>query len=382
MTIEGPLDFYRSRIAAEKVLPDPGQVKVVERLQILHEDLRSCVPTGPAFRALLRRTLRLRQQANPIRGLYIYGPPGRGKSMLMDLFYDNCPVERRRRVHVHTFMQGVHARLHDWRQEGDGKQLEEPLPRLAREIAGEVSLLCFDEFQIEAIADAMIMRRLFEGLFENGVTVVATSNTAPDDLYAGGLHRDRFLPFIELLKDRLDVLELAGKRDYRRDRLTSIGVYHAPLNGESRLALDAAFLDLTDGAEACPGTLIVQGRNLAVPAEARGVARFSFSDLCEAALGSADYWAIACRYQTVILSDIPRLGPDDRNAAKRFAILIETLYEQKTKLICSAEVEPDLLYPEGDGASLFQRVASRLEEMRSEDYLSAPHRPANASAAA
>lgn len=302
--------------------------------------------------------------------------------MLMDLFYETAPIEKRRRVHVHPFMQEIHARLHEWRTQDGGKQSEDPLPRLARLIAEESPLLCFDEFQVEAIADAMIVRRLFEALFDLGVTVVATSNTAPDNLYAGGLQRARFLPFIDLVKERMDVVELGGDTDYRRDRLKSVGIYHSPLNGDTAAELEDAFIRLTDGATGEASTITVQGRQIVVPRQARGVAQFGFGDLCEQPLGPADYWSIACQFQTIILLDIPQLSANDRNAAKRFATLIETLYEQRTKLVCSAAVSPDEIYVDGDGAGIFQRVASRLEEMQSEAYLSEPHRPASAQAAA
>jgi cell division protein ZapE len=279
-------------------------------------------------------------------------------------------------------MQEVHARLHQWRQEGAGAQTQDPLSRLAREIAQTSPLLCFDEFQVEAVADAMIVRRLFEAVLDLGVVIVATSNTAPDDLYAGGLQRERFLPFIDLLQQRMEVVELGGETDYRRDRLKSVGVYHSPFGPEAAAALDEAFERLTDGAVGEPDMISVQGRVIPVPRQARGVARFGFADLCEQPLGSADYWSIACRYQTVILSDIPQLSPRERNAAKRFATLIETLYEQRTKLVCSAAALPDHLYVAGDGSAIFTRVASRLEEMQSEDYLSEPHRPSTGRVAA
>jgi len=256
------------------------------------------------------------------------------------------------------------------------------LSRLAGEIAQASPLLCFDEFQVEAVADAMIVRRLFEAVLDLGVTIVATSNTAPDDLYAGGLQRERFLPFIDLLKQRMDVIQLGGETDYRRDRLKSVGVYHTPLGAESAAALDNVFAQLTDGAIGEPEIISVQGRVIPVPRQARGVARFCFTDLCEQPLGPADYWSIACQYQTVILSDIPQLSARERNAAKRFATLIETLYEQRTKLVCSAAALPDQLYVEGDGSAIFTRVASRLEEMQSEDYLSEPHRPSTGRVAA
>ena len=381
MPIDDPVHAYRRRVSAGDIRADDGQRRVVAALQALHATLGRRPAPGPAARWLSRLVRKAPRMADVPRGLYIHGPPGRGKSMLMDLFYETAPVARRRRVHVHPFMQEIHARLHEWRTEGGG-QLQDPLARLAREIAAASPLLCFDEFQVEAVADAMIVRRLFEAMLDLGVTVVATSNTAPDDLYAGGLQRARFLPFIALIKQRMDVIELGGETDYRRDRLKSVGVYHAPLDAAAAAALDAAFERLTDGAPGEAASITVQGRTIPVSRQARGVARFGFADLCEQPLGPADYWAIACRFQTVILSGIPTLPPIDRNAAKRFATLIETLYEQRTKLVCSAAARPDALYPAGDGAATFRRVASRLEEMQSEAYLSAPHRPATARAAA
>lgn len=382
MSIDDPTSAYRARVAAGYIQDDPGQARVVERLQSLYAALRKGQRPVPLLRRLSRAFGPDGDAAGRPRGLYIHGPPGRGKSMLMDLFFETAPVEKRRRVHVHPFMQEVHARLHQWRQEGGGSLDRDPLSRLAGEIAEASPLLCFDEFQVEAVADAMIVRRLFEAALDRGVTIVATSNTAPDDLYAGGLQRERFLPFIDLLRQRMDVIELGGETDYRRDRLKSVGVYHAPLGPESDAALDDVFERLTDSAPGEPDMISVQGRVIPVPSQARGVARFDFADLCEQPLGPADYWSIACRYQTVILSGIPQLSARERNAAKRFATLIETLYEQRTKLVCSAAVPPDRLYTEGDGAAIFTRVASRLEEMQSEDYLSEPHRPSTGRVAA
>lgn len=382
MSTDGPIAAYQRRIAAGEISADDSQDRVVQALQSLYQGLKAGgSPAGPLSR-LFRWGAQNGGEAPSPRGLYIHGPPGRGKSMLMDLFYETAPIEKRRRVHVHPFMQEIHARLHQWRTEGGGKQAEDPLPRLARVIAEESPLLCFDEFQVEAIADAMIVRRLFEALFDCGVIVVATSNTAPDNLYDGGLQRARFVPFIDLVKERVDVIELGGETDYRRDRLKSVGIYHSPLNSDTAAALDDAFGRLTDGAEGDASTINVQGRSIVVPRQARGVARFGFADLCEQPLGPADYWSIACQFQTVILSDIPQLSSNDRNAAKRFATLVETLYEQRTKLVCSAAVQPDEIYVDGDGAPIFERVASRLEEMQSETYLSEPHRPATAQAAA
>ena len=382
MSIDDPINAYRARLSAGAIHADASQASVVENLQSLHLALQATRQSVPVLQRISHFFGSDRQTAHQPRGMYIYGPPGRGKSMLMDLFYETAPIEKRRRVHVHPFMQEIHARLHEWRQEGAGSQTQDPLARLAKEIAQASPLLCFDEFQVEAVADAMIVRRLFETLLDLGVTIVATSNTAPDDLYAGGLQRERFLPFIDLLKHRMDVIELSGETDFRRDRLKSVGVYHSPLGPDSVAALDQAFERLTDGAVGEADIISVQGRSIPVPHQARGVARFGFADLCEQPLGSADYWSIACQYQTVILSDIPQLSPRERNAAKRFATLVETLYEQRTKLVCSAAALPDNLYVEGDGSAIFTRVASRLEEMQSEDYLSEPHRPSTGRVAA
>ncbi|MGB0574690.1 MAG: cell division protein ZapE [Alphaproteobacteria bacterium] len=381
MNSEGLLDTYKQRIEKGEIRSDPGQSAIAEILHSLNDELVLAGEKSGGLGGLFKSLFGGSQNKPSPRGLYIYGPPGRGKSMLMDLFYETTPVAKRRRVHVHPFMQEVQQKLHKWSQEGGGSQAEDPLPRLAKEISETSSLLCFDEFQVEAVVDAMILRRLFEAMFEYGVTVVATSNTAPDDLYAGGLQRERFLPFIELLKEEMQVVELASETDYRRDRLKSVGVYHSPLVEDAQNALDDAFLRLTDGADGEADSVSVHGRTIPVPKAARGVAYFPFSELCDKPLGPADYWSIACQYQTIIISEIPFFTPADRNIAKRFATLIETLYEQKTKLVCSAAALPDHLYPDGDGAAIFTRVASRLEEMQSEEYLSAPHSPATAKAA-
>src|SRR5215468_1289142 len=291
--------------------------------------------------------------------------------MLMDLFFANAPVEKKRRVHFHEFMLEVHDSLHRQRQErgGDG----DVLAPLAERIAGESWLLCFDEFQVSNIADAMLLGRLFAALLDLGVVVVTTSNIAPDDLYQGGLQRERFLAFIDLLKERLDILELDGVVDYRRNRIKGMTVYHQPLGAAADAALAAAFAQLTDGAADGAAILTVQGRPLAVPESAKGVARFRFADLCEHALGAADYIAIATHFHTVIIGDIPAMTPDLRNEARRFMTLIDALYEHKTNLICAAADAPDRLYAAGDGAPDFKRTASRLVEMQSAAYLARPH---------
>ncbi|MCL4148427.1 UNVERIFIED_CONTAM: hypothetical protein GTU68_040863 [Idotea baltica] len=283
--------------------------------------------------------------------------------MLMDMFFGAAPTEPKRRVHFHEFMAGVHDDLAEWRAGDD------PIAPTAKRIAAQAKLLCFDEFQVTQIADAMILARLFEDLFERGVTVVATSNRAPDDLYADGINRGLFLPFIDILKQRCDVHELNSTRDYRLDRLTEAPVWYSPLGEAADQALDKAWERLTLGAEPQTCTLTVKGRKLNVAREAAGLARFSFAELCERPLGANDYLTIAATFHTVILDGIPILTPAKRNEAARFVALIDALYEAKVKLVASAEAEPDALYPQGDGSFEFQRTASRLHEMRSTEYI-------------
>ncbi len=378
---KGPQELYKARLVAGEIQEDAHQKIVIDRLELLHQEL-SVKKVSPGV-SLLKKLLFLAEENKKYpRCLYIYGPPGRGKSMLMDLFFETAPVWPRKRVHVHPFMQAIHERLHLLRTGNDSRDISDPLGRLARVIAEESSLICFDEFQVEAIADAMIVRRLFEKILSYGVTVVATSNTAPQHLYEGGLQRERFVPFIDLIFEKFDILELGRGNDYRRDRLKSVGVWHYPLGDSSTGNLEAAFDQLTNGQTGVPTSLTVQGRSLQIQRQAAGVAFFTFEELCNRPLGPSDYGAIACSFQTILISDIPVLTASDRNAAKRFATLIETLYEQKTKIVCSAAALPDELYREGDGAALFGRVASRLEEMQAEDYLAEAHRPATSKTAA
>jgi cell division protein ZapE len=300
--------------------------------------------------------------------------------MVMDLFFAGAPVEKKRRVHFHEFMAEVHGRLHRLRQRAK-QEGGDPIPPTAKEIAADAWLLCFDEFDVNDIADAMILGRLFEALFALGVVVVATSNKAPDDLYKGGLQRERFLPFIDLVKRKLDVLSVSGDTDYRLDRLKGMPVYHAPLDEKAAAALENIFRELTDGEPGAPDRVSVLGRSVPVPKAARGVAWFGFNDLCRKALGASDYLAIADRYHTVIVEGIPRLGKENRNEARRFIHLVDALYERKANLVCSAESAPEALYREGDGAFEFQRTVSRLMEMQSAEYIAAPHQGRDAGAA-
>ncbi|HBH42874.1 MAG: cell division protein ZapE [Hyphomonas sp.] len=361
------IERYEARISDGQLMPDPVQAEAAAAL----DDL--------AHRLANRKTGGWFSKAETVTGLYMWGGVGRGKSMLMDLFFEHAPVEARRRVHFHEFMAEVHDRLDAWRKlsEDERKRSEwrvkgagdDPIAPVAKQIASEANLLCFDEFQVTQIADAMVLARLFEALFERHVTVVATSNRHPNDLYKDGINRPLFLPFIEHLKANCDVMELASERDYRLDRLIEAPVWYAPLGGESERALDQAWDRLTLGAEPQHCVLTVKGRKLEVHREAAGVARFTFEELCARPLGSRDYLAIAANFNTVILSGIPTLGPENRNEAARFVSLIDAFYEAKVKLVASAAAEPEELYPEGDGSFEFERTVSRLHEMRSTDYL-------------
>lgn len=367
-----PLDLWRQRVDAGSLNPDPDQERAAAALSALSGRLEGWKPGA--------KTLFGKTKPAP-RGLYLWGGVGRGKSMLMDLFIETAPVASRRRAHFHEFMQGAHARINRWRSlsKADRRRQpeyvkgagEDPIPPVARSLASEARLLAFDEFHVTDIADAMILGRLFEHLFAEGVVIVATSNRHPDDLYRDGINRQLFLPFIDLLNDRLDVMELDGGVDHRLRQLEAAPVYYCPLGADADHAMDLAWERLTSGATPQRCTLEVQGRELVVEREVAGVARFTFPELCARPLGAGDYLAIAGRFHTVLLDRVPKLSPDKRNEAKRFVTLIDALYEARTKLVMSADAEPDDLYPSGDGAFEFERTASRLMEMRTHEYLAA-----------
>ena len=354
------VEQYERRLALAQLEPDEAQRAAARRLDQLAAELAGYRPAKPGLLAGL-----FFPRVVPPRGVYLHGAVGRGKTMLMDLFFEAVTFAPKRRLHFHEFMVEVHERIQRGRATTDG----DPIPFVAGEIAADTALLCLDELTVTDIADAMIVARLFKVLFERGLVVVATSNAAPSRLYWNGLNRQLFLPFIALIEQNLDVVELVAQKDFRLDKLSGRQLYFSPCDPAARAGVEDHWRRLTNGHPAGPAELEVMGRTLEVPLASGGVARFDFNDLCERALGSNDFLHIAHAFHTVILEGIPVLTPDRRNAARRLIHLIDTLYDNRVCLIASAEAEPDLLYPAGDGAVLFARMASRLMEMRSEAYL-------------
>jgi cell division protein ZapE len=345
-------ELYARGLDEGSIHPDPAQEEVLPEFDRIREGLNQ-----PAKRGFFSRKV-----PEAPKGLYLWGGVGRGKSMLMDMFARSLDVPVRR-VHFHAFMQEVHDGMHRARQD----KVDDALAPVVKAVADKVRVLAFDEMQVTDIADAMIVGRLFEGLMDAGVVIVTTSNRHPDDLYKHGLQRERFLPFIALIKERLVVHELSSERDYRQDRLSGGEVYFTPANAEARAQIEDIWQDLTGG-EAEPLVLKVKGREVEIPAFRNGVARARFHDLCGRMLGAADYLALAEATRVLVLEDIPCLGRSNFNEAKRFVTLIDALYEAKVRLICSAADWPESLYVEGEGVFEFERTASRLREMMSEDW--------------
>ncbi len=348
---------YRALIASEHLSRDPAQEAVLNQLDYIAAELKSAPQKGGSLGWMFAK------KAEPVRGLYMWGGVGRGKSMLMDLFHEATGLDKSRRIHFHAFMQEVQTALHKARQTG----VDDAIRPVAEDMAAGLRLLCLDEMQITDIADAMIVGRLFERLFEAGVTVVTTSNRPPTDLYKDGLNRALFVPFINLISEKMDVLELSSPTDWRQDRLEGAKTYFHPADAKARAEVELLWSDFARGG-AHPLVLKVKGREVTIPAFANGVARAQFYELCGQPLGPADYLALADAVRVLILEDIPRLSSENYNQARRFVTLIDALYEAKTRLIATAADLPEQLYIEGEGSFEFARTASRLREMQSAQW--------------
>ncbi len=365
---------YEQLVSSGAIEADPAQAAAVEAFADLELRLSTYKPVRK--QGLLGR-LFADKNGGPPRGLYIHGEVGRGKTMLMDLFFQQSPVEHKRRAHFHEFMAEVHERIYGFRQNIARGELADGdvIALTAQSIFDQAWLLCFDEFHVTDIADAMILGRLFSKLFELGTVVVATSNVAPDDLYKGGLNRALFLPFIAQISDHMDVLRLDARTDFRLEKLAGVKMWLVPADRDADAALDKAWGKMTGNAPCKPRDISIKGRVLRVPCSAHGVARFSFTELCEKPLAASDYLRLAHDYHTLLIDHIPVMDYPERNAAKRFIALIDTLYDNAVKLMASAAADPVSLYvaTEGNEANEFKRTSSRLIEMSSESYLALPH---------
>ena len=359
------------RVRAGDIQPDPIQADLSDKLDRIGRDLK--LQALPAKSSALGWLFGKREKPEAPRGLYIYGSVGRGKSMMMDLFFKLCPEPRKRRLHFHEFMREAHARINAHRaavKAGEAKG-DDPIPPVAEAIAAEARLLCFDEFTVTDIADAMILSRLFDALFAQGVVLVATSNVAPDDLYRNGLNRPLFLPFVETLKRHTELYFLDAPTDYRMETVEGESLYVTPLGPEAERRMDGLWRSILAGASEAPEAVEVAGRRVAVPRAGNGAARFAFADLLQRPLGANDYLALAARYDTLMLDGIPVLTQDQRNEAKRFILLVDTLYDAGRRIVVSAAAPAHELYRASSGTELFEfdRTVSRLTEMRSGDYL-------------
>lgn len=366
---------YRALVATGTIEADPAQAEAVEAIAALDTKLATYEP--PRKKGFFGRLFGGDKDTQPPKGLYVHGEVGRGKTMLMDLFFESSPVQHKRRAHFHEFMADAHERIYGFRQKIASGALpdEDVITLTANSIFEEAWLLCFDEFHVTDIADAMILGRLFARLFELGTVVFATSNVEPVNLYKGGLNRALFLPFIKQIEDHMDVRKLDSRTDFRMEKLVGVKSWLVPDDAAAKAQLDAAFTKLTGGAQGKSRELVVKGRKLHVPFEAQGVARFTFRDLCEKPLGASDYLKLAHEYHTLFIEHVPMMDYANRNAAKRFISLIDTLYDNAVKLMATAAAEPPDLYSADQGVEKFEfvRTASRLFEMGSESYLALPH---------
>jgi cell division protein ZapE len=370
------IDRYDSLAAQGRIERDARQLAIIEKLDAL------CLSIAESRLAKKSSALGwmfgARRAAAPLpKGLYIWGSVGRGKTMLMDLFFEAVEIEPKRRVHFHAFMADAHRRIFAWRQKKKSGEVkgDDPILPVAEELAKEASLLCFDEFAVTDIADAMMLGRLFQALWAQKVIVVATSNVDPADLYKDGLNRALFIPFIAMIRNNMEVVKLDSRTDFRMEKLGDAPIYHTPVSPEANAALTKAFLALTGLEKGPPMRLPLLGREIAVPQAANHVARFDYADLCKQPLGAADFLAIAENFHTLIVDNIPVIKAEQRNEAKRFITLIDALYDQRVKLLASAAAEPEQIYMASQGREAFEfaRTASRLTEMRSTEYMALPH---------